>query len=240
MERPIKTVTTIVRGVPRGQVSFGGGGFTDPRDGEMLAGYPFGGGDLHGPAPARHDDAAADGAGGGERRRLHLVARRSRSAEALLFRAGRDERIASKRSTSTTPGATTSASQCRAWRLGRATSARGGGQPHMAAHRARVRDSRVGDAARRARLDARRRAGHDAPRACTTPASCSTTTRRCSRSCAGWRRRSRADRVLAVHLGVGRPLLLGLSRTTRASDRMGGEAGFTQARSAKARSSASR
>ena len=48
MERPIKTVTTIVRGVPRGQVSLGGGGFSDPRDNEMLAGYTFGAGDLHG------------------------------------------------------------------------------------------------------------------------------------------------------------------------------------------------
>lgn len=52
MERPIKTVTTIVRGVPRGQISFGGGGFNDPRDGESLAGYPFGAGDLHGPGSA--------------------------------------------------------------------------------------------------------------------------------------------------------------------------------------------
>jgi hypothetical protein len=47
MDRPIKTVTSIVRGVPRGQVSFGGGGFTDLRDGESLVGYPFGGGDLN-------------------------------------------------------------------------------------------------------------------------------------------------------------------------------------------------
>ena len=47
MDRPIKTITSIIRGVPRGQVSFGGGGFTDPRDGESLVGYPFGGGDLN-------------------------------------------------------------------------------------------------------------------------------------------------------------------------------------------------
>jgi hypothetical protein len=47
MDQPIKTVTSIVRGVPRGQVSFGGGGFTDLRDGESLVGYPFGGGDLN-------------------------------------------------------------------------------------------------------------------------------------------------------------------------------------------------
>ena len=37
MDRPIKTVTTIVRGVPRGHVSFGGGGFTDPRDDESCS-----------------------------------------------------------------------------------------------------------------------------------------------------------------------------------------------------------
>jgi hypothetical protein len=47
MERPVKTITSIVRGVPRGQLSFGGGGFADPRDGESLVGYPFGGGDLN-------------------------------------------------------------------------------------------------------------------------------------------------------------------------------------------------
>ena len=52
MDRPIKTVTSIVRGIPRGQVSFGAGQFSDARDNEMLAGYPFGGGDLHGPGSA--------------------------------------------------------------------------------------------------------------------------------------------------------------------------------------------
>jgi len=52
MERPVKTITTIVRGVPRGQVSMGGGGFIEPRDNEMLAGYTFGAGDLHGPGAA--------------------------------------------------------------------------------------------------------------------------------------------------------------------------------------------
>jgi hypothetical protein len=47
MDKPIKTITSIVRGVPRGQVSLGAGGFTDLRDGESLTGYPFGGGDLN-------------------------------------------------------------------------------------------------------------------------------------------------------------------------------------------------
>jgi hypothetical protein len=48
-EHPIRTVTTIVRRVPRGQVSFGAGGFRDPHDNELQAGYTFGAGDLNGP-----------------------------------------------------------------------------------------------------------------------------------------------------------------------------------------------
>ncbi len=47
MDQPIKTVTTIVRGVPRGKFSSSGGDFTDVRDNEMSLGYPFGGGDLN-------------------------------------------------------------------------------------------------------------------------------------------------------------------------------------------------
>jgi hypothetical protein len=49
MHQPVKAVTTIVRGVPRGRVSLGGGAFEDPRDNELLAGYAFGAGDLNGP-----------------------------------------------------------------------------------------------------------------------------------------------------------------------------------------------
>jgi len=52
MDQPIKTVTTVIRDVPRGQVSFGGGPLSDPRDNELLSGYPFSGGDLHGPGAA--------------------------------------------------------------------------------------------------------------------------------------------------------------------------------------------
>ncbi len=49
MDRPVKTVTTIIRGVPRGTLSFGGAGFPQQpqNDGESLVGYPFGGGDLN-------------------------------------------------------------------------------------------------------------------------------------------------------------------------------------------------
>jgi len=52
MERPVKTISTIVRGVPRGQVSLSAGPFADQRDNELLGGYTFGAGDLHGPGSA--------------------------------------------------------------------------------------------------------------------------------------------------------------------------------------------
>ena len=48
MDQPIKTVTSIVRGVPRGRISSSGGDFADTRDNELLLGYPFSGGDLFG------------------------------------------------------------------------------------------------------------------------------------------------------------------------------------------------
>jgi hypothetical protein len=48
MPRPVKTVTTIIRGVPRGIVGFGGAGRGTPNDNEILVGYPFSGGDLFG------------------------------------------------------------------------------------------------------------------------------------------------------------------------------------------------
>jgi hypothetical protein len=47
MDRPIKSVTTVIRDVPRGRVSVGGGQLIDTKDGDLLAGYPFGAGDLH-------------------------------------------------------------------------------------------------------------------------------------------------------------------------------------------------
>ena len=44
MEQPIKSLVTIVRGVPRGKISAGGIAFFDPHDDEILLGYPFGAG----------------------------------------------------------------------------------------------------------------------------------------------------------------------------------------------------
>jgi hypothetical protein len=46
MQQPIKSMAGIVRGVPRGKISAGGQSFFDPKDDEVLLGYPFGGGDL--------------------------------------------------------------------------------------------------------------------------------------------------------------------------------------------------
>jgi len=83
MEQPIKTVTTVIRDVPRGQVSFGGGALTDPRDNEMLAAYPFGGGDLHGP-----------GAGNSMSTPLAIV---QTAADDLLFIEPRDDKVRPKR-----------------------------------------------------------------------------------------------------------------------------------------------
>lgn len=45
-EKPIKSIAAIVRGVPRGEISAGSGRFFDPKEDEVLLGYPFGGGDL--------------------------------------------------------------------------------------------------------------------------------------------------------------------------------------------------
>jgi hypothetical protein len=47
MGQPVKSVAAIVRDVPRGKMSAGGGTFFDTRDDEILLGYPFGGGALN-------------------------------------------------------------------------------------------------------------------------------------------------------------------------------------------------
>ncbi|HSB76428.1 MAG TPA: twin-arginine translocation signal domain-containing protein, partial [Terriglobales bacterium] len=46
MPQPIKSMAAIIRGVPRGRLSAGGQPFFDPKDNEVLLGYPFGGGAL--------------------------------------------------------------------------------------------------------------------------------------------------------------------------------------------------
>ncbi len=46
MDQPIKSIAAVVRGVPRGKIAAGGQSFFDPRDDEVMFGYPFGGGSL--------------------------------------------------------------------------------------------------------------------------------------------------------------------------------------------------
>ena len=53
MRQPIKSIATVVRGVPRGRLSFAGQIFWDPKEDEVLVGYPFSAGDLFGANPAR-------------------------------------------------------------------------------------------------------------------------------------------------------------------------------------------
>jgi hypothetical protein len=80
--QPIKSVTLVVRGVPRGQVS-AGGEFFEPRDNELLFGYPFSAGDLFGP-----------GAAGGLTTPLLLV---RRSETEHFFISSLDDRVRAKR-----------------------------------------------------------------------------------------------------------------------------------------------
>jgi hypothetical protein len=47
MDQPVKTLTTVIRGIPRGQISSAGATPIDPRDSELLFGYPFSAGDLN-------------------------------------------------------------------------------------------------------------------------------------------------------------------------------------------------
>jgi hypothetical protein len=46
--QPIKSIATIIRGAPRGKISVNGGTPFDPKEDELLYGYPFGAGDLFG------------------------------------------------------------------------------------------------------------------------------------------------------------------------------------------------
>ncbi len=84
LERPIKSVALIVRGIPRGRVSAGGAPFFDPRDDEVLLGYPFSGGDLFGPQ-----------GNGGLTTPLVLV--QPRDGGDILSISSRDDRVRTKR-----------------------------------------------------------------------------------------------------------------------------------------------
>jgi hypothetical protein len=84
MDRPVKAIATIVRGVPRGRMSAGGAPFFDPRDDEILLGYPFSGGDLFGP----------QGNGG---LTTPLVVVQPAGGDAVVALSSRDARVRTKR-----------------------------------------------------------------------------------------------------------------------------------------------
>ena len=48
MDRPIKSITSVIRDVPLGPISLGGGPLIDPKGDDAVGGYPFCAGDLHG------------------------------------------------------------------------------------------------------------------------------------------------------------------------------------------------
>jgi hypothetical protein len=147
MERPVKTVTTIIRGVPRGPISLAGGGLADRRDNEVLGGYTFGAGDLHGPgsAEAMVTPLAVVQAGEGDffflsslddrvrPKRFHFQpGERAYRVEAIYEHEAwrNDERVTVPR-----------------WRLGRATSFDAAVEPHFAhierAYRIPTRETRA-------------------------------------------------------------------------------------------------
>src|SRR5207247_10440828 len=84
MDTPIKAIALILRGIPRGRVSAGGATFFDPRDDEILLGYPFSGGDLFGP----------QGNGG---LTTPLVMVQPASGDAIVALSAEDDRVRTKR-----------------------------------------------------------------------------------------------------------------------------------------------
>jgi hypothetical protein len=135
MDRPIRTVTTVIRDVPRGNVAFGGAAPAEPqnpnasRDGDSLAAYAFGGGDLNGPPQSMSTPIAVLQAGDQDfvyittldakvrpKRYYFQAGEKSYRVEAIYEHDAwrNDQRISVPR-----------------WRLGRTTSFEAAMQPHM-------------------------------------------------------------------------------------------------------------
>jgi hypothetical protein len=133
MDRPVKAVAMIVRGLPRGRVSAGGAPFFDPRDDEILLGYPFQGGDLFGP----------QGNGG---LTTPLVLIQPAGSDAIVALSALDDRVRTKRFYFQ-PGETgyrvealveaegwrrSTTLQTPRWRIARATTIAAAAEPHFA------------------------------------------------------------------------------------------------------------
>jgi hypothetical protein len=132
MERPIKAVAMILRGIPRGRLSAAGTPFFDPRDDEVLLGYPFSGGDLIGPQ-----------GNGGLTTPLVLV---QATEGAIVAVSSRDDRVRTKRIylqpgdggyrvealVETEGWNPTRSFKVPAWRIARATTIAAAAEPHFA------------------------------------------------------------------------------------------------------------
>ena len=133
MDRPVKAVAMVLRGVPRGRVSAGGAPFFDPRDDEVLLGYPFQGGDLFGPQ-----------GNGGLTTPLVLV--QPTGGDAIVALSALDDRVRTKRFY-LQPGETgyrvealveaegwrrSTTLQTPRWRIARATTIAAAAEPHFA------------------------------------------------------------------------------------------------------------
>lgn len=79
----IKSVTTIVRGIPRGKLSAAAQNFFDPKDDEILMGYPFHAGSLSGPSTSRYMETPLAVVDGGDRN--------------FVFMSSLDDRVRAKR-----------------------------------------------------------------------------------------------------------------------------------------------
>ena len=145
---------SILRGVPRGHLSAGGAPFFDPRDDEILLGYPFSGGDLFGPQ-----------GNGGLTTPLVLVQRADGSTVAL---SSLDDRVRTKRFYFQ-PGESGYRVEClveaegwqtqktlRAptWRIAMSTTVAAAAEAHYSHVAHRVQHPALGHAAGRARLAA--------------------------------------------------------------------------------------
>ncbi len=164
MDRPIKSVTTVIRDVPRGKISLAGGALRGSR--RRRRGWRISvlrRRSAWRRSAGEHEHAGSRGAGGGSRRVVDRFARRSRSAQAVLFpggraRVSRGSRVRTRRLAGRRAG---DRSRLAHWT--RAVAGRGA-RCALGPDRARIRSRVVDTAHRRAIMDARARARGDAAR----------------------------------------------------------------------------
>ena len=237
MERPIKAVAMILRGVPRGRLSAAGAPFSIRATTRCCsairsrAATSSGLRAMSGMTTPLVLVQAAEG---------HIVALSSLDdrvrPKRFYFQPG--ERRLSRRGdrTSTKAGIRRIAGAVPAWRIARATTIAEAAAPHFA-HIERVFACHVGHARRRAGLDAPHGARRHAARHALHRLHVQRLRADARRSCAGWRRGSRRNACWCSSRR-GTAATTGTIRLYAASDRMGGEAGFRRS-SAKGRRSAS-